>query len=372
MPTPRSTKQLHALCHEHHIEMRMTEVDLQTEGPPTRISASACPEPDCAIHYTPSKEYLVASKHGQVELDMTPRVKCGGQPGGKADFRTLVEAIAGAIFVSRDNHLLYVNHAAESITGYKRQQLLSMNFLDLVHPDSRGLFLNRGSAWQRDIAQHEVKIVAKSGQARCLEITTATIEFEGVPSTLVSAYDLTEHKKTEGQLQLLAVTDSLTGLGNYRHLVESVDAEIKRSGRTGRPFAILLLDLDQLKKINDRYGHMIGSRALCRVANALRVQCRVIDTATRYGGDEFAVILPETTAAAARLAASRIHSRIALDIQRPPLSVSTGVAVYPHDGKTVEALLRAADHEVYRMKIREENSAPRRLAAAANSFRSPG
>jgi diguanylate cyclase len=289
-----------------------------------------------------------------------------GLPTGEADFRTLAEAIAGAIFVSRRNHLHYVNHAAESITGYTREQLLPMTFLDLVHPDSRELFLNSESARQGDIKRHEVKILANSGEVRWLEITTATIEFEGVLSTLVSAYDVTEHKKTEEQLQLLAVTDSLTGLGNYRRLVESVDAEIKRSKRTGRPFAVLLLDLDQLKKINDRYGHMIGSQALCRVADALRVHCRAMDTAARYGGDEFGVILPETTVAAARLVASRIRNQLAVDSQQPRLSVSTGVAVYPRDGEWIEALLRTADYELYEMKSRAEKSAPRALAVAAN------
>jgi diguanylate cyclase (GGDEF)-like protein/PAS domain S-box-containing protein len=292
--------------------------------------------------------------------------------GGRSDFHVVADAIAVAIFVSRGDHLHYVNHAAESITGYSRRQLLSMNFSDLIHPDSRDLFLNRQSAWQPGMAQHEVKILAKSGEARWLEITTATIEFEGALSSLVSAYDVTPHKETEQQLQLLSVTDSLTGLGNYRRLVEAVDAETQRSERTGRPFAVLLLDLDQLKKINDRYGHMIGSQALCRVADALRVHFRIIDSASRYGGDEFAVVLPETAAGAARLAASRIHSRIALDIRQPQLSVSTGVAVYPQDGKTTEALLRAADHEVYRMKSQKNKSAPLELAGAANSLNAGG
>jgi diguanylate cyclase (GGDEF)-like protein len=146
------------------------------------------------------------------------------------------------------------------------------------------------------------------------------------------------------------VTDPLTGLGNYRQLVEAVDVEVKRTARTGRPFAILLLDLDQLKKINDRYGHLIGSQALCRVADVLRVFCRSIDTATRYGGDEFAVILPETTAAAAQLVASRIRGRLAEDNLQPPLSASIGVAVCPKDGETIEALLCVADRELYAMK----------------------
>jgi diguanylate cyclase (GGDEF)-like protein/PAS domain S-box-containing protein len=272
---------------------------------------------------------------------------------GEANFRTLAEAIAGAIFISQGKRLHYVNHAAETITGYAREELLSMNFLDLVHPDFRELVRERERVRQGDIlvrTQHEVKILAKSGDERWLDIRTGMIEFDGVLSSLVSAFDLTERKKAEEQLQLLAVTDPLTGLGNYRRLVEALDAEVKRTGRTGRPFAVLLLDLDQLKKINDRYGHLIGSQALCRLADVLRVFCRAIDTAARYGGDEFAVILPETTATAARLVASRISSQLATDSLQPPLSASIGVAVYPQDGKTIDALLRTADRELYGMK----------------------
>src|SRR5256886_14475617 len=159
------------------------------------------------------------------------------------------------------------------------------------------------------------------------------IELDEMPASLISAFDLTQRNHAVEKMQLLAVTDPLTGLGNYRRLVEALDAEVKRTARTGRPFAVLLLDLDQLKKINDRYGHLIGSQALCRLGDVLRVFCRAIDTAARYGGDEFALILPETKAAGTRLVASRIRSRLAMDSLQPPLSVSIGVAVYPPDGE---------------------------------------
>ena len=263
---------------------------------------------------------------------------------GEANFRTLAEAIAGAIFISQGKRLHYVNHAAETITGYTREELLSMNFWDLVHPDFRELVRDRERVRQGDIVvrgQHELKILAKNGDERWLDVRTGIIEFDGVLSSLVSAFDLTERKKAEEQLQLLAVTDPLTGLGNYRRLVEVIDAEIKRDERTARPFAVLLLDLDQLKKINDRYGHLIGSQALCRLADMLRVHCRAIDTAARYGGDEFAIILPETNAMAARLVASRIRSRLATDSLQPSLSASIGVAVYPQDGETMEPASRS-------------------------------
>jgi len=290
----------------------------------------------------------------------------------EADFRTLAEAVAGPIFISQGNRLHYVNHAAEIVTGYAREQLLSMNFSDLLHADSRELILGLERTRQEYIAQHEVKILAKSGEARWLEIRIARIEFDGALSSLVSAFDVTQRKEADEQLQLLAVTDPLTGLGNYRRLVEALDAEVKRSERTGRPFVLLLVDMDQLKRINDLYGHLVGSQALCRFADVLRVHCRAIDTATRYGGDEFAVILPETTASEARLAASRIHNRLAADNQHPALSVSIGVAVYPQSGTTMEALLRTADGDLYGMKSQQEMHAPLQFAAAASSCRRAG
>ncbi len=271
-------------------------------------------------------------------------------PRGEANFRTLAEAIACAVFISKGVRLHYVNHAAETITGYAREELLSMTFWDLIHPDCRELDLNREGARHGDAQRKGVKILTKNDDERWLDISITTIEFDGMLASLVSAFDVTERKLAEEKAQLLAVTDPLTGLGNYRRLAEALDAEVKRTGRTGRPFAVLLLDLDQLKKINDRYGHLIGSQALCRFADVLRVDCRAIDTAARYGGDEFVVILPETTAVEAKLVASRIRRRLAADSLEPRLSASIGVAVYPQDGETIEALLRTADRELYGMK----------------------
>jgi two-component system, cell cycle response regulator len=270
-------------------------------------------------------------------------------------FHKLTEAIASAIFISRGKRLHYVNHAAEVITGYTREELLSMSFWDLVHPDTREPVINRGREPRGEIglaSRCEVRILTKNQEERWLDITATPIDFDGEQSRLISAFDLTERKRAEEQAQLLAITDPLTGLGNYRRLLDVFHAEIERSGRTRRPFAVLLLDLDGLKKINDRYGHVAGSRTLCRLGDVLRLFCRSIDTAARYGGDEFAVILPETTASAAAFVASRIRDRIAADSEQPALSASIGVAVYPQDGETIEALLHAADRELYGMKSR--------------------
>ncbi len=169
-------------------------------------------------------------------------------------------------------------------------------------------------------------------------------------TALTLAAEVSEHRRAEERVRNLAVSDPLTGLANYRQLVEALETEIKRFGRNERPFVVLLLDLDGLKKINDAHGHLAGSRALCRLADMLRLYSREMDTAGRYGGDEFVLILPETDAEAARLVAQRISKRLAEDGEEPKISVSIGTAIYPDDGETVNEILGAADRDLYREK----------------------
>jgi diguanylate cyclase (GGDEF)-like protein len=163
---------------------------------------------------------------------------------------------------------------------------------------------------------------------------------------------LLDNARLFDQVSHLATTDPLTGLANYRRLLDAMDAELRRSRRTGRHFSVLLLDLDDLKKVNDAHGHLVGSRALKRLGHILRAHSRAMDTAARYGGDEFAVILPEAGGEAAAQVAARICDRLAHDGQEPPITVSVGVSVYPQDGATIEKLLGAADLALYRMKGR--------------------
>jgi diguanylate cyclase (GGDEF)-like protein len=156
------------------------------------------------------------------------------------------------------------------------------------------------------------------------------------------------------QISRLAISDSLTGLANHRQLLDVMESEIQRSRRTGRRFAVLLFDLDGLKKINDKYGHLTGSRAIKRVGTALRSGSRAIDTPARYGGDEFALVLPEAGKRDAEQAGARICDRIMHDGEEPFISVSVGQAVYPDDGVSIEQLLGVADRGLYQMKGRTE------------------
>jgi diguanylate cyclase (GGDEF)-like protein len=112
------------------------------------------------------------------------------------------------------------------------------------------------------------------------------------------------------------------------------------------------MDLDGLKQVNDRHGHLVGSRALIRLGEVLRLNSRAIDTAARYGGDEFALVLPDADATAAERVGQRICERLATDGETPRITVSLGAAVFPNDGQTIEELLDVADRALYRMKRR--------------------
>jgi diguanylate cyclase (GGDEF)-like protein len=190
-----------------------------------------------------------------------------------------------------------------------------------------------------------------SQSARLLDASAGFAELVNAISYIVLlGATLLDNARLFRQVRTLAISDSLTGLANYRHLIDILQSELERSGRTNRPFSVLLMDLDGLKKINDRHGHVIGSRALCRVATILRLNSRSIDTAARYGGDEFALILPETNVAAAHQVVDRVRNCLEADEEVPQLTISIGVATFPKCGSTVQQLLEFADRALYAMK----------------------
>jgi diguanylate cyclase (GGDEF)-like protein len=161
-------------------------------------------------------------------------------------------------------------------------------------------------------------------------------------------------------LWALARRDELTGVGNYRGLHERLAEEIARHQRHSREFALVLLDLDGFKAVNERFGHLEGDRLLAEIGTALSGEVRAEDSVFRQGGDEFAVIVPEANAEEAEEVAARMRARVSrrgfgTDATRP-VTAATGFAMFPADGDSGEALLGFADSDLFAAK-RERRAA---------------
>jgi diguanylate cyclase (GGDEF)-like protein len=158
----------------------------------------------------------------------------------------------------------------------------------------------------------------------------------------------------------LSTVDPLTGLFNRTFFFAAVDREISRSLRTDRGFCLLMMDLDELKTINDRYGHYFGDQVIRGVGEVIRSGVRKIDTAARYGGDEFVVLLPETDPTGAWVLAEKVRIGVTeLEITvagtEIPASISVGVVNFPDDGQTADALMISADQAMYASKRAGKN-----------------
>ncbi|HET8668464.1 MAG TPA: sensor domain-containing diguanylate cyclase, partial [Terriglobales bacterium] len=158
------------------------------------------------------------------------------------------------------------------------------------------------------------------------------------------------------RIQELTITDDCTGLYNARHLYKTLEAEVYRSARFHYEFTVLFLDLDHFKHVNDTHGHLVGSRLLAEIGLAIKSRLRLIDSAFRYGGDEFVIVLPQTGKEAALNVAKRLLEvfRQTWFLQQEGLKLniraSFGVSTFPEDGRTAHEMIRQADEMMYLVK----------------------
>jgi len=184
--------------------------------------------------------------------------------------------------------------------------------------------------------------------------------------TMIVAYLVSRLELAGERYQALALEDELTGVGNYRALQETLGREVARHERAGRAFALILVDLDGFKDVNERLGHLEGDRVLAGVGATLREVVRGGDAVFRQGGDEFAILAPETAPLQADLLCARVARRIeAAQLSPLPIAASTGAALYPRDGADADVLLSRADAEL-RAKKRELYSRRSGLRSIAN------
>ncbi|MDX5335581.1 MAG: diguanylate cyclase [Marinobacter sp.] len=285
--------------------------------------------------------------------------------------RVLMDNLPGMAYRCRNDHswtMLFVSGGCEPLTGYLPDDLINnklISYASLMDPDAIeqvseevAIAVRKGRSFSLEYA-----ITRKDGrkvwvwERGCgIEQADGSVVLEGI------VLDISDRKQLETELEEMATRDPLTGLLNRREFSRVLEEELERARRYERPMALLWIDFDHFKDINDSWGHAAGDTVLCAVSEILTDRVRSVDSVGRFGGEEFVIVLPEMDVEGARDTAERLRQRVGNALiplesgHSVPLTISVGVAVYPVHGHTVETLCGAADKAMYQAKMQGRNS----------------
>ncbi len=272
-------------------------------------------------------------------------------------FQTLVQHSSDVIVVTRqDTVIRSVTSSVERVFGWTAESLVGRSLLDRVDPEDhevlRAMFLAAPSQ-----STSTVRFRMRHADDRWLEVEAVGgwVSDPAVDGVLLTCRDVTERVQLEGQLRHQAFHDSLTGLANRALFTDRVSQALERSRRSGLPCAVLLCDVDDFKTVNDSLGHGNGDALLKVMAARIRNCIRAEDTAARFGGDEFAILVdnvesPEQAAEIAMRLLTSMREPVALADTQVPASASIGLVISDQTTEDVEALIRNADTAMYRSK----------------------
>ena len=278
-------------------------------------------------------------------------------------FRTLFMRLPIGSYIAQDGEIKIVNPEFERTTGFSEDELLSLPTLSLVHADDR----NRVKKWSVQMLKgerslpYEYRAWTKDGRMRWIMETVTSIRFQGRLATLGCFLDITDRKEAEETIRTLAYYDPLTGLPNRILFLDRFNLALAQANRRQLEIALLTLDLDRFKEVNDTLGHSAGDQLLKEAGQRLASLLRKTDTIARMGGDEFMILLSEIRG---KEDVTQVSRKI-LDIfqipfhvedQSIPITASIGIAVFPDDGRTADLLIKNSDRAMYRAKEAGRNN----------------
>lgn len=287
-------------------------------------------------------------------------------------YRSLFEQSGDAIFLmdtADAGKILSANSAAVQMHGYTKKELLGLNIIELDDPDSAKKAPKRlKRILAGETIRFEVMHRKKDGTIFPVEVNTTLMEIGGKKLILAIDRDISKRKKVEEErdrlieeLKHMSRIDGLTGLYNRQHLDKHLEEEIKRAKRYGNPLSLMMFDIDNFKKINDTYGHMIGDRVLQTAAEVIRKTLRDTDIAGRFGGDEFVLILVQTNINVGKQVAERLSSNIKksrVHLKKNSFirfSISTGICQYNNKIKSIGEFISKTDRAMYTAKSSGHN-----------------
>jgi len=282
-------------------------------------------------------------------------------------YRTIIENIEDGYYeVDLKGNFIFFNDACKAILGYEKDEMIGVNYRTMADAGTAGNvfeFFNRVYKTGKPEKRVEWEVIRKDGDRAHIEASISLIRnAEGEPAGFRGiVHDITERKKTEQVIAHLAYHDALTGLPNRILFKDRLCMAIAQSKRRGKKLALLMLDLDQFKTINDTLGHSMGDRLLRSAGERLSGLLRKVDTVARMGGDEFLILLEdmalEENASAIAQKILRVFRRpFVLDQHERVVTTSIGIAVYPGDGDDEITLMKNVDVALYRAKREGRNT----------------
>ena len=318
----------------------------------------------------PLKPVLDALAIVKLDLDNLIQEKEGSQKSlheSEKRYRSLVENASDMVFRTDVNgHFTFVNPALLRITGYEEAEIIGKQYTIFIRPDMRDealKFFGRQLVKGLQNTYSEYPILTKDGHGAWVGQNAQLIVEDGnVTGFQVVARDITERKRAEETLKEsenryrdLSIIDDLTQLYNSRHFYDQLKMEIDRVDRYGQPLTLLLLDLDDFKRFNDEYGHVEGDQVLMRLGQVVKRCLRRTDSAYRYGGEEFTIIMPMTTSEEGAVTAERIRTEFKKETFSPApgqdvhVTVSIGLAQYKPQ-EEMKAFVHRVDQLMYQGK----------------------
>ena len=257
-----------------------------------------------------------------------------------------------------DRRLIEVNDAFCALFGYSREELVGHSMLDLglVVDPAAWADIGRRFRAERRLRDYYLQLRLRSGELRNVLVSAEMMDRAGHPRALTTLNDITERKRQEARIEYLANHDELTGLPNRALIRDRIAQAMAQSRRTGTQLALMFLDLDRFKVINDGYGHPFGDGLLKEAACRLNRLVREGDTVARLGGDEFLVLLPnlrrsaDAYVVAQKILDAFVESPLKIGAHEAHVNTSIGVAMFPQDGQDVDTLITNADVAMYRAK----------------------
>jgi diguanylate cyclase (GGDEF)-like protein/PAS domain S-box-containing protein len=269
--------------------------------------------------------------------------------------RLLSNLAQEVLFIHRNGVVLEVNNAGERLFKASAEDIIGRPVLSLFADDSAPALIRRERCPPLDRRPEEMDFQAVDGSYVAVELSCQPIDYLGKPATVVALRDLTDRKRDEARIRHLARHDALTNLPNRYNLQERLDIALDTAEQEGNAIAVVYIDLDRFKPVNDLHGHAAGDELLVQASKRILAEIRSTDTLARVGGDEFVMILtsqpqPEKVSIIATRIIEALRRPFQIEGHQIEIGASIGISLYPEDGADADTLMRAADAAMYRVK----------------------